>query len=397
MSDILIEAASQARGAPASQALSEQKEERAALDWLSMGWRYQVDVWQRTLLFLDTLRQRADNAIEHERAGMPPLLDFEYETRLDARTFERPANYVLLRITAVGADCYEDCVDETARPVIVLDPRAGHGPGIGGFKRDSEVGMAMHEGHLGIFVSAAVAGLEHRAILESAEELEALQPGLYEMQIVNPTGDPNCRKPQYRVVFEERRVEDLRFEQSPAAFEKVRRLSELNESVYSDFVSPWVQAWTTPWSAELTRSLHPLRWHRYLFSDRYNPSMALIGAMASQVREQRRPATDDNPYRQLERQASQQVSEMLDTWRRVRDTGYELLFKGPPLIHQIYNPGHHSDQSIYNAMRNGVRQHHWPYGDMPKQEGIGFYEASAIVKFIREVQDANGIIRRQHR
>ncbi|MFC6673763.1 c-type cytochrome [Marinobacterium aestuariivivens] len=70
--------------------------------------------------------------------------------------------------------------------------------------------------------------------------------------------------------------------------------------------------------------------------------------------------------------------------------------KGPPLIHQIYNPGHHSDQSIYNAMRNGVRQHHWPYGDMPKQEGIGFYQSSAIVKFIREVQEANGIEYQRH-
>jgi mono/diheme cytochrome c family protein len=46
--------------------------------------------------------------------------------------------------------------------------------------------------------------------------------------------------------------------------------------------------------------------------------------------------------------------------------------KGPPLVHPIYNPGHHDDQSIYNAMRNGVRQHHWPYGDMPKQAGVGF-------------------------
>lgn len=69
--------------------------------------------------------------------------------------------------------------------------------------------------------------------------------------------------------------------------------------------------------------------------------------------------------------------------------------QGPPLIHQIYNPGHHSDQSIHNAMRNGVRQHHWPYGNMPKQ-AVGFYASSAIVKFIREVQDANGIRYQRH-
>ena len=47
-------------------------------------------------------------------------------------------------------------------------------------------------------------------------------------------------------------------------------------------------------------------------------------------------------------------------------------------------------------MRNGTRQHHWPYGDMPKQ-AVGFYESSAIVKFIREVQEANGIVSQSHR
>ena len=111
-----------------------------------------LDAWQRSILFCDVLRQRADNMIAHQRAGMPPLLDFEYEILLDARRFERPANYALLRIAKIGDDCWADCVDESKAPVIVVDPRAGHGPGIGGFKRDSEVGMAMHEGHPVYFV-----------------------------------------------------------------------------------------------------------------------------------------------------------------------------------------------------------------------------------------------------
>ena len=92
---------------------------------------YGLDVWQRTVLFWDALRQRADNMLEHERAGLPPLLDFKYETVLDARRFEQPANYALLRITEVGEDCWEDCVDPDKPPVIVVDPRAGHGTGIG--------------------------------------------------------------------------------------------------------------------------------------------------------------------------------------------------------------------------------------------------------------------------
>ena len=68
---------------------------------------YQIDFWQRTILYWDTLRQRADNMLEHERAGLPPLLDFKYETILDARTFEPPVNYALLRITEIGNDCWD--------------------------------------------------------------------------------------------------------------------------------------------------------------------------------------------------------------------------------------------------------------------------------------------------
>lgn len=113
---------------------------------------YQRDVLERSILFFDTMRRRANNMLEHERAGLPPLLNFKYETLLDARQFDRPANYALLRITEVGDDCWDDCVDLTKPPVIVIDPRAGHGPGIGGFKRDSEVGIALHTGHPVYFV-----------------------------------------------------------------------------------------------------------------------------------------------------------------------------------------------------------------------------------------------------
>jgi len=114
--------------------------------------RYQVDFFQRSVLFLDTQRERANNMLAHEQAGLPPLLTFDYETILDARRFEHPANYALLRITSYCGTMAVDCERAEARPVIVLDPRAGHGPGIGGFKRDSEVGMALHEGHPTYFV-----------------------------------------------------------------------------------------------------------------------------------------------------------------------------------------------------------------------------------------------------
>jgi pimeloyl-ACP methyl ester carboxylesterase len=110
--------------------------------------RYALDASQRTLMFWDTLRQRGNNWIEYERAGKPPLLHYQSEMLADARTFERPCNYALLRIVPPP----EIVVDETLRPFIIIDPRAGHGPGIGGFKKDSEVGVALSAGHPVYFV-----------------------------------------------------------------------------------------------------------------------------------------------------------------------------------------------------------------------------------------------------
>jgi mono/diheme cytochrome c family protein len=65
--------------------------------------------------------------------------------------------------------------------------------------------------------------------------------------------------------------------------------------------------------------------------------------------------------------------------------------KGPPLIHKIYEPGHHGDQAFWLAARNGVRSHHWRFGDMPPVEGVSDTQLGWIVKYIREVQSANGI------
>lgn len=70
--------------------------------------------------------------------------------------------------------------------------------------------------------------------------------------------------------------------------------------------------------------------------------------------------------------------------------------QGPPLIHDIYNPGHHADEAFFRAARNGVRAHHWRFGNMPVQDGVSDQDLLAIVQFIREVQLANGITYRQH-
>lgn len=542
-------------------------------DWLA----WQIDVWQRSTLFLDALRERADNMIEHERQGMPPLLKFDYEVVLDARRFSRPANYALLRITRVGDDCWEECVDENRPPVVVIDPRAGHGPGIGGFKRDSEVGVAMHEGHpvyfvvffpepvrgqtladvhhalrrfvsevaqrhpgrppilygncqagwavallaadcrgvsgpvvmngsplsywageasgntmrilggltggtwaahlvadlgdgrfdgawlvqnfenlqpekaiwekyanlftnidqererfleferwwngfyflsreeilaitenlfignrlengemricegcsvdlrridvpvvvfasrgdnitppeqalgwipkvwtdtatlkaagqrivylinphvghLGIFVSASVARLEHRAILESLDEIAALPPGLYEMKIENPSGDPDCHKPAFTVRFEERDIGDLAAEDGTEALRNVARVSRFNEAAYELFWGPWVRAIATPATANLLKAMHPMRWTRLMFSERYNPWMRGIESAARIVREARRPLAADHPAIAMERQMLASIGQALGSLRQTRDAilgrTFEAIF-GP--------------------------------------------------------------------
>jgi hypothetical protein len=550
----------------------------SAASLLRDAFAYQRDLFERSILFWDTLRRRADNMIAHERAGKPPLLDFEYEMLIDARHFESPASYALLRISRIGDACFEACVDFSKPPVVILDPRAGHGPGIGGFKRDSEIGMAMHEGHvvyfvtffpepcpgqtlsvvldalrrfveevakrhpgappilygncqagwaitllsadckglvgpavlngsplsywagesdvnpmrlaaglvggawiahlladlgdgrfdgawlvanfenlkpesvfekyaqlftridaererfldferwwsgfyflgreeilaiienlfignkleegrfpickggcvadlrrisnplvifasygdnitpphqalgwipavykdtddleaagqrivyltnphaghLGIFVSAKVARLEHRAILESLEEIESLAPGLYEMKIDNPSGDPDCRKPQYSVRFERRKLEDLPKVAPSDAFERVRRASEANEALYATFVSPVVRSFVNPWSAALLEWLHPMRMSRYLFATSFTPWMRQVADLAAIIEKSRTPLSPDCALLAWERRTIEQTSETIEDARRLRDSleehAFALLYGAP--------------------------------------------------------------------
>ncbi|WP_298964974.1 cytochrome c [uncultured Roseibium sp.] len=64
---------------------------------------------------------------------------------------------------------------------------------------------------------------------------------------------------------------------------------------------------------------------------------------------------------------------------------------GPPLVHKIYEPGHHSDGSFFVAAKQGVRAHHWSFGDMPPVQNTSMRDVERIVVFVRELQRANGI------
>jgi pimeloyl-ACP methyl ester carboxylesterase len=533
-------------------------------DWIS----YWVDAGQRWVLTMEVLRKRANLMLDHYARGMPPVLKFDYEVIQDAREFEQPANYALVRI--VPPDDVE--IDADKPPVVIFDPRAGHGPGIGGFKEDSEVGMALregfptyfviffpdpcagqtiedveqaeirfleevhrrhpdvgrpvvygncqagwavamlgadrpdvcgpiilngapmsywageaganpmrasggllggewtarlisdlgagtfdgawlvhgfeqlnpsrtyftkiydlfrdidtterrfldfeqwwtgfyqlteaeivwivqnlfigncleqgklrlseghqidlrqvrdpivvfasggdnitppaqalnwiaevypttadlkkhgqrivyllnpHVGHLGIFVSAKVAGKEHRAIIENLKKFPELDPGLYQMIIVRETGETDPKKDQFEVKFEERRVEDVDFPMDREAFQKVDAVSRRLGGMYCRFVRPWVRPFVNAAAAETLKWMHPDRISRIFYSERLNPWMLPFAAMADLVKSQRSQADGDNPYVRAERQAAENTVTQMDAWRDLRDNWYAAMF-----------------------------------------------------------------------
>src|SRR5512144_570248 len=112
------------------------------------AWSYWVDAWQRGVLFLDVMQQRSKQYEEHAAKPAPHVLKFGTELVMDGRKLPRPVNYVLARI----APPQGVKIDKKRRPFVVVDPRAGHGPGIGGFKADSEIGVALKAGHPCYFI-----------------------------------------------------------------------------------------------------------------------------------------------------------------------------------------------------------------------------------------------------
>ncbi|SFV10626.1 DUF3141 domain-containing protein [Pseudoduganella namucuonensis] len=120
----------------------------AAFGLLGQATEYWIDAWQRSILFMDVLYQRGNEREAREHETAPHVLTFEFDTLIDGRTLRRPCNYSLMRIVPpAGVQ-----VDEGKRPFIVFDPRAGHGPGIGGMKQDSEIGVVLKAGNPCYFV-----------------------------------------------------------------------------------------------------------------------------------------------------------------------------------------------------------------------------------------------------
>ena len=144
------------------------------------AFEYMVDAGQRSILFLDVMRQRGIQYHEHLAETAPHVLNYSVELIVDGRTLERPVNYGLVRVAPPrGVE-----IDTGRRPFVVVDPRAGHGPGIGGFKADSEIGVAMKAGHPCYFIGFLPEPMPGQTIEDIAsaeavfiEKVIALHPG----------------------------------------------------------------------------------------------------------------------------------------------------------------------------------------------------------------------------
>lgn len=110
---------------------------------------YMRDAQQRSILYLDVMRQSGDQYVEHVSQGKPPVLVFDHELIVDGRELPNPVNYALLRIVPP----VDMPTNPEARPFVIIDPRAGHGPGVAGSKIHSEVGVALAAGHPCYFVT----------------------------------------------------------------------------------------------------------------------------------------------------------------------------------------------------------------------------------------------------
>lgn len=171
--------------------------------WPWAAYDYIVDRSQRTVLFWDVLRKRGNTYLEHLQSGQPPVLVFDYDMVMDGRSFARPVNYALVRIkdrragqreqgardrerrrqiTSNGKHLGSD--GRPSRPVVVIDPRAGHGPGIGGSKLNSQIGVALDHGHPVYFIlfytdpePGQTISLVQEAEVRFLEEVGRLHPG----------------------------------------------------------------------------------------------------------------------------------------------------------------------------------------------------------------------------
>ncbi|MBW6397657.1 DUF3141 domain-containing protein [Roseomonas sp. HJA6] len=248
-------------------------------------------------------------------------------------------------------------------------------------------------GHLGIFVSGAIAKKEHSEIATTLEMIEAVAPGLYEMKITGHEG--TGANEEWQVELVERKIADIRTLSGEAvneAFPAVAKISEMNQNLYDVLVSPIVRQFATEAGAEARRQANPMRTRRYMFSD-MNPFMMPIRAMAKMARDHRAPAEKDNPFLALETAWADRVEHAIDRWRDARDAMSEIAF------HAIYGnlaaAGVMGDDSAEEAevARRSLAIEPAQLNEARAKVAEGGY-AEAVIRMMILLADARGGVRR---
>lgn len=195
-------------------------------------------------------------------------------------------------------------------------------------------------GHLAIFVSAKVGGKEDEEMIRLVDVIELLPPGLYEM-VITPTSEEEVKagKLPWNTSFELRTFDNLRAygrntPEDDKAFAAVRRLSEINHSLYRTFLRPFVQTLSTPQLSDFILKSNPLRLSYTFFADG-NPLMKPVAKLAEEARANRRPASETNPYLVLQKHVSDQINATLSAIGDARDKLIEqsfFNFYGNPVV-----------------------------------------------------------------
>ena len=221
-------------------------------------------------------------------------------------------------------------------------------------------------GHLGIFVSGKVATKEHAEFTSCMDMIELLPPGLFEAVITEvdeDTENPELIQGKYLFRLEPRGLDHIRALGVNSAadqrrFETAAKVSEINHGLYEQFVAPSVRAMATDASAEMLRRLHPHRVRFEMFSSK-NPALAAIPRMADIARQNRRPASADNPLLAMEGMLSSAMTGWLDAVGKARDAMVETIFLttyGSPFLQALVGLGASEAHSGTRGARDLARE-----------------------------------------
>ena len=153
---------------------------------------YTCDFWQRSLIFLDILRRSGDQQAEMTSRPINAVSVYDNEIILRGDSLPRPVNYALVRVVPPAGTV----IDNTKAPVVVIDPRAGQGPGIGGFKPVSEVGQAFKAKHPVYAIGFAVDPVKGQTIEDVAHAFTMFLEKVIELHphaIAKPLVFGNCQ------------------------------------------------------------------------------------------------------------------------------------------------------------------------------------------------------------